>query len=422
MTITLSGKSNVHAVVSVAGDKSISHRAIMLGAIADGVTEIDGFLPSQDCLSTISCFQKLGVTIERAGDRVRVFGNGLRGLQKPAGFLDVGNSGTTMRLMTGILAGQNFDCAITGDASIQKRPMERVFAPLRQMGARFSNNSTAPFTIYGSTLRGIEYTLPVASAQVKSAILLAGLYAEGVTTVVESVATRNHTELMLNMFGGKICKREQYSTCAPVSKLIAQKVSIPSDISSAAFFIVAGLLIPDSEITIERVGVNHTRTGILDSLAQMGADISINNRCQIGGEPVADITARASRLRGISLGPDIIPRMIDEAPVFAVAAVAAQGQTIITGAQELKYKESNRIGAMAAGLAKMGANIVETDDGMIINGGAPLRGATVMSHNDHRVAMSIAVAASIASGRTRINDADCVDISFPGFFELWRKL
>jgi 3-phosphoshikimate 1-carboxyvinyltransferase len=351
-----------------------------------------------------------------------VFGNGLRGLQRPTEVLDVGNSGTTMRLMTGILAGQNFDCAITGDVSIQKRPMERVFAPLRQMGARFSNGSTAPFTIYGSPLRGVEYTLPVASAQVKSAILLAGLYAEGVTTVIEPIATRDHTELMLNLFGGKIYKRGQYITCTPVSELTARQISIPGDISSAAFFIVAGLLIPDSEITVERVCVNHTRTGVLDSLAQMGARISLNNHCEIGGEPVADITARTSRLRGISLGGDIIPRMIDEAPVFAVAAAAAQGQTIIEDARELKYKESNRIGAMAAELAKMGASVVETDDGMIINGGAPLRGTTVESHTDHRVAMSMAVAASIASGQTRVNGADCVDISFPGFFELWQRL
>ncbi|MDR1913805.1 MAG: 3-phosphoshikimate 1-carboxyvinyltransferase [Clostridiales bacterium] len=417
----------IHKTISVPGDKSISHRAVMFSALADGTSEINGFLASGDCLSTIECFRKLGIKIARDGEYVRVEGKGLNGFIAPADILDVGNSGTTLRLITGILAGQNFNTHLTGDTSIQRRPMERVFAPLRQMGAKFSNDlnqmpKTAPFTIFGSDLTGVAYTLPVASAQVKSAILLASLYAEGKTVIVEPQPTRDHTEIMLNNFGANIVKIGNRIISHPVKKLTAQNITIPSDISSAAFFLAAGLIIPNSELTVTNVGINPTRTGIIDAFRAMGARLIYSNERIEAGEPVADITVCSSELSPITLEGDIIPRMIDEIPVFAVTAACAKGRSVIKDAAELKYKESDRISVMSKELRKLGASILETDDGMIIDGRVTLRGTTLQSHGDHRVAMSLTVASAIAEGVSVIEDTDCVNISFPTFFDIWKKI
>ena len=419
MNKTIKPIKSINTVMTVPGDKSVSHRAVMFGSIANGDTEITGFLTGDDCMSTISCFKKLGIDIEVNGEKVVVHGKGLHGLKAPKELLDVGNSGTTIRLISGLLAGQDFNCRLNGDASIQKRPMNRVIKPLSQMGANIksTNDGYAPLEITGSKLKGIEYKMPVASAQVKSSILLASLYADGETVVIEDAPSRDHTEIMLNYFGADIRNDNGRITSKPVKELYAKPVAVPADISSAAFFIAAGLLTPNSEITITNVGINKTRTGILDAFLQMGADIKIKNERLAGGEPVGDIVVKTSKLKAITLGGEIIPRMIDELPVFAVAALAAEGTTVIKDAQELKVKESNRIATMIEELGKMGADIEETEDGMIIKGGQKLHGAVTYSHLDHRVAMSIAIAALNADGETAITDADCVGISFPDFYE-----
>ncbi|MDR2649668.1 MAG: 3-phosphoshikimate 1-carboxyvinyltransferase [Clostridiales bacterium] len=415
----VTSKSRIRITISAPGDKSISHRAIMFGALASGVTEIEGFLPGEDCLSTIACFRKLGVDIAAAGDRVTVNGKGLWGLTAPGeDALDVGNSGTTMRLITGVLAGQSFDSRLTGDASIKKRPMKRVFDPLRLMGAKFSDHETAPFTICGRPLKGVSYTLIVASAQVKSAIILAALYAKGETIITESQPTRDHTEIMLKYFGADLKKDGRLISVKPVPRLYARKVQIPGDISSAAFFIALGLITPESEITVTGVGINPTRTGIIDAFISMGGRISITNRRTIDGEETADITARSSNLKGTDIYGAMIPRMIDEIPILAAAAAFAEGRTVIRDAEELKYKESNRIRAMAMELSKLGGQVSETPDGMIIEGGRPLFGTIVDSHGDHRIAMSLAIAACAISGDTFIKNSECVNISFSNFFEL----
>ncbi len=424
MDITIKPIDKINAKITVPGDKSISHRAVMFGSIACGDTEISGFLTGDDCMSTISCFKKLGIDIEVNGENVVVHGKGLHGLSEPDGLLDVGNSGTTIRLISGLLAGQKFVSRLNGDASIQKRPMNRVIKPLSQMGANIksTNNGYAPLEITGTELKGTEYHMPVASAQVKSAILLASLYAEGETTVIEDMPSRDHTEIMLNYFGADIKNTGGRITSRPVKELYGKPLTVPGDISSAAFFIAAGLLTPDSEITITNVGINKTRTGIIDALLEMGADISIINERSAGGEPVGDLIVRTSELKAITLSGDIIPRMIDEIPVFVAAALAAEGTTVIKDAQELKVKESNRIATVIEEFGKMGAKITETDDGMIINGKQELKGNTVYSHLDHRIAMSLAVAALNAKGDTVITDADCVGISFPNFYELLDSL
>ena len=413
-------KARIRKTVAAPGDKSISHRAVMIGALADGVTEIEGFLPGEDCLSTIACFKKLGVDITAENSRVLIKGNGLWGLAPPgADILDVGNSGTTLRLITGILAGQRFNSSLTGDASIQKRPMKRVFEPLRAMGARFSERDTAPFTVYGRRLKGVSYTLPVASAQVKSAIILASLFAEGETVVTEPQRTRDHTEIMLNYFGADVKRQGDRIISQPAQRLNACNLKTPGDISSAAFLIALGLIAPDSEITVTGVGVNPTRTGLLDTLIDMGGDIEVENERYYGGEPVADITARTSALKGVEISGAIIPRMIDEIPILAAAAAFAEGRTVIKDAEELKYKESNRIKSVASELSKLGVHITETQDGLVVEGGHPLSGAIVDSHNDHRLAMSLAVVASVIEGDTFIKNSECVNVSFPGFFELF---
>ena len=406
--------------LAVPGDKSISHRAVMLGSIASGNTEIHHFLQGADCLSTISCFRRMGVEIENRGNMVVVHGKGMRGLSAPSGMLDCGNSGTTMRLMSGILAAQPFPSTLTGDASIQKRPMKRIMEPLTQMGAHILSlreNGCAPLRIKPGKLHGIHYHTPVASAQVKSAILLAGLYSDGPTKVTEPALSRNHTELMLRHFGAEIASEDVTAAVMPAKELYGAKVEVPGDISSAAYFIAAALMVPGSEVLIRNVGVNPTRDGMIRVCQSMGADLTLENVRSREAEPMADLLVRHSSLKGVEIGGEIIPALIDELPMIAAMACAAQGTTVIKDAAELKVKESNRIRIMVENLSAMGADIRETEDGMIIEGGRPLHGASVDSHLDHRIAMTFAVTSLIADGVTTIKDADCVRISYPGFYQ-----
>lgn len=407
--------------IKVPGDKSISHRAVMLGSLANGVTEISGFLKGADCLSTIDCFRKMGIDIDINGENVTVHGNGLRGLKKPDEMLYTGNSGTTTRLLCGILAGQNFDTSITGDASIQKRPMGRVVKPLSMMGAKIENEY-CPLYITGTKLHGIDYKMPVASAQVKTAIILAGLYADGETVIHEIEKSRDHTELMLSAMGADLTVDNLDITVKPTNDLTAVNVDVPGDISSAAFFLVLGAIMPNSQITVTNVGINPTRTGIIDVLKDMGADITLENVHTSAGETVADITVRSSSLKGTTVGGDIIPRLIDELPIIAVAAVFADGQTVINDAQELKVKETNRIRAVVDEFNKCGIDITETDDGMIINGGKSIHGADFKTYGDHRMAMSLTVLAQLADGESTLDDSDCACVSYPTFFDDFYKL
>ena len=412
--------SSLRGEISVPGDKSISHRAIMLGSLAQGTTEVTNFLQGADCLSTISCFRKMGVAIDNLGNKVIIKGNGLHGLQCPSEVLDTGNSGTTTRLMSGILAGQNFTVTVNGDASIQKRPMGRIITPLSQMGAKITSlngNGCAPLQIEGAPLKGIAYQSPVASAQVKSAILFAGLYAEGDTSVTEPALSRNHSELMLRYFGVPVISEGTKATISPAKDLEGQKVVVPGDISSAAYFMAAGLIVPNSSITIKNVGTNPTRDGMIQVCKQMGGNLSLENERMVSGEPVADITITTSSLKGITIGGDLIPTLIDEIPMIAVMACFAEGDTIIKDAAELKVKESNRIDVMVENLSAMGADIEATEDGMIIHGGRPLHGAFIQSHDDHRIAMSFAIAGLAADGETIIDHPDCVTISYPDFYK-----
>lgn len=407
--------------IKVPGDKSISHRAVMLGSLASGVTEISGFLKGADCLSTIDCFRKMGIDIDINGENVTVHGNGLRGLKKPDEMLYTGNSGTTTRLLCGILAGQNFDTSITGDVSIQKRPMGRVVKPLSMMGAKIENEY-CPLYITGTKLHGIDYKMPVASAQVKTAIILAGLYADGETVIHEIEKSRDHTELMLSAMGADLTVDNLDITVKPTNDLTAVNVDVPGDISSAAFFLVLGAIMPNSQITVTNVGINPTRTGIIDVLKDMGADITLENVHTSAGETVADITVRSSSLKGTTVGGDIIPRLIDELPIIAVAAVFANGQTVIKDAQELKVKETNRIRAIVDEFNKCGIDITETDDGMIINGGKSIHGADFKTYGDHRMAMSLTVLAQLADGESTLDDSDCACVSYPTFFDDFYKL
>ena len=407
--------------IKVPGDKSISHRAVMLGSLASGVTEISGFLKGADCLSTIDCFRKMGIDIDINGENVTVHGNGLRGLKKPDEMLYTGNSGTTTRLLCGILAGQNFDTSITGDVSIQKRPMGRVVKPLSMMGAKIENEY-CPLYITGTKLHGIDYKMPVASAQVKTAIILAGLYADGETVIHEIEKSRDHTELMLSAMGADLTVDNLDITVKPTNDLTAVNVDVPSDISSAAFFLVLGAIMPNSQITVTNVGINPTRTGIINVLKDMGADITLENVHTSAGETVADITVRSSSLKGTTVGGDIIPRLIDELPIIAVAAVFADGQTVIKDAQELKVKETNRIRAVVDEFNKCGIDITETDDGMIINGGKSIHGADFKTYGDHRMAMSLTVLAQLADGESTLDDSDCACVSYPTFFDDFYKL
>ncbi len=405
--------------VTIPGDKSISHRAVMLGAISEGTTRITNFLRGADCLSTIACFRKMGIDIEESPDQILVHGKGLHGLQAPADILDAGNSGTTTRLISGILAGQSFESTLTGDASIQKRPMKRIITPLTMMGAdveSLSGDGCAPLRIRGSHLKGIDYHSPVASAQVKSCILLAGLYADSVTSVTEPYVSRDHSERMLSSFGAALKTDGSTVSIQPEPRLMGQEVAVPGDISSAAYFIAAALLVPGSELLIKNVGINPTRDGILRICRRMGADITILNRREHGREPVADLLVKHSPLTGTVIEGAVIPTLIDELPILAVMAAFAEGSTVIRDAQELKVKESNRLDILVHHLSAMGADITGTEDGMVINGVRPLHGAVLESHLDHRIAMSFAVAGIAAQGETEILQADCVDISYPGFY------
>ena len=407
----------------VPGDKSISHRAVMFGAISKGITNIKGFLTGADCISTISIFKKMGIDIEIQNTAVTVKGKGLYGLSNPGEILDCGNSGTTTRLVSGILSAQNFTSVLTGDKSIQKRPMNRITAPLKLMGADIkSNNGFAPLTITGRSLHGIEYNSPVASAQVKSAILLAGLYADSPTTVIEPAKSRDHTELMLKKFGANLNTTKTSATINPCNELFAADIDVPSDISSAAFFMAAATLVPDSELILENVGINPTRDGVIKVLKDMGANIEIINSND-EFEPVADIKVSYSRLHATTIGGDIIPTLIDELPLLAAVASMAEGKTIIKDATELKVKESNRIKVMCEELSKLGVNVVETEDGMEIEGTNKLLGnVTISTHGDHRIAMTFAILGLISEDEIKLDNKNCVEISYPGFFEDLRKV
>ncbi|MBD2445309.1 3-phosphoshikimate 1-carboxyvinyltransferase [Dolichospermum sp. FACHB-1091] len=420
---------SLQGIIRVPGDKSISHRALMLGAIAYGETQIQGLLLGEDPRSTAACFRALGAEISELNtELVTVKGIGLGNFQEPIDVLDAGNSGTTMRLMLGLLAshpGRFF--TVTGDSSLRSRPMSRVVKPLQQMGAQIwgrKGNTLAPLAIQGQALQPIHYHSPIASAQVKSCILLAGLNTEGKTTVTEPALSRDHSERMLRAYGAELSIDPDSNsvTITGGAKLYGQKVIVPGDISSAAFWLVAGAIVPGSNLVVENVGVNPTRTGILEALELMGADIQLENQREVAGEPVADIRVRSGGLKSCTIAGDIIPRLIDEIPILAVAAVFAQGTTIIRDAEELRVKESDRITVMAQQLNKMGAKVTELPDGMEIIGGTPLIGAEVDSHTDHRIAMSLSIAALNATGKTTIYRAEAAAISYPNFTSTLREI
>lgn len=412
--------------ITVPGDKSISHRAVILGSIANGTTRVKGFLESEDCLNTFRAFQQMGVGIRKIGPgEYEIDGVGLDGLQEPGDVIDCGNSGTGIRLMCGVLSGQPFYTVLTGDESIRNRPMGRVANPLRDMGARIygrAGGDKAPLTVMGGGLKPIHYHSPVASAQIKSAVLLAGLFTEGQTSITEPAISRNHSELMLRGFGAEVIVELKTVTITGRPELQAQDMFVPGDISSAAYFIVAALITPDSEITVRNVGINPTRTGILDALMEMGADIAVENIRVEAGEPIADITARTSALHGTRIDGDLIPRLIDEIPIIAVAAAVASGDTVVADAAELRIKETDRIATVAAELSKFGVSIDEKPDGMVIHGGAKLVGAQCDSHGDHRIAMSCAIAGLAAEGETTVTGTGSIRTSFPGFEELVKSL
>ncbi|XDZ00707.1 3-phosphoshikimate 1-carboxyvinyltransferase [Bacillus manliponensis] len=410
----------MRGTIEIPGDKSISHRAVMFGAIGEGKTKISNFLEGEDCLSTISCFQKLGVTIEQSGNDVTVYGKGIGGLIEPSDILDVGNSGTTIRLMLGVLANAPFYCTIIGDNSIGKRPMKRVTVPLREMGAKIDGREDGQFTplsIRGGDVKGMHYDSPVASAQVKSAILLAGLQGEGVTSVTEPMKSRDHTERMLRAFGCNVHVDGLTVSVQGGQTLLGTIVEVPGDISSAAFFLAAGAIVPNSKIVLKNVGLNETRTGILEVLEKMGANISIENKRNEQFEPSGDITIQTSYLKGIEIGGTLIPKLIDEIPIIALLATQAEGTTIIKDAEELKVKETNRIDTVVNELQKLGARIEATDDGMMIYGKTTLQGNCVNSYGDHRIGMMLAIASCIADGAVEIENSDAVAVSYPNFFE-----
>lgn len=426
----------LHGEVSIPGDKSISHRSIMFGALAKGTTEISHFLQGADCLSTIECFREMGIEIENTKERILVHGKGLHGLRKPGRILDVGNSGTTTRLISGILSGQPFPVILSGDASLNSRPMKRIMEPLALMGADIksqNDNGCAPLLINHTRpegtwpiLKSIHYHSNVASAQVKSAILLAGLYADGITKVTEPTLSRNHTELMLNGFGANvstsISNDGATAAISPCEELFAQKIVVPGDISSAAYFIAAGLIVPHSELLIKNVGINPTRAGILKVCEAMGADITYLNENSASGEPTADLLVRSSSLKSTVIEGDIIPTLIDEIPMIAVIAAFAEGTTVIKDAAELKVKETDRIKTTTEGLRAMGIHVTPTEDGMIIEGGANVHGGTIDSYLDHRIAMAFSIAALAAEGTTTILNSNCVDVSYPTFYKTLNEL
>ncbi len=407
-------------------DKSVSHRAVMFSSIGRGKSLVRNFLRAEDTLSTVTAFRMLGVDIEDLGEELAIRGNGIYGLKEPDNVIDCRNSGTTMRLLSGVLCGSPFFSAVTGDDSLRKRPMQRIVVPLRQMGAEIMGRDSdryPPLAIKGKRLNPIRYRLPVASAQVKSAILLAGLYADGETEIIEPLKSRDHTERMLPAFGADVTVEGLSVKVRGIAELHGRETVVPGDFSSAAFFIVAALLLKGSEITVRKVGINPTRTGLLNVLKRMGAEIAIENTHEVSGEPVADISCRAERgLKAVDVEPDEMPLLIDEFPILCVAATRAEGVTTIRGAGELRVKESDRIRGMAVELRKLGAEIEEHPDGVSIRGKPALKGAEVETYGDHRIAMSLSVAALNAEGKTTMANASCVDISFPGFFEELRRL
>lgn len=423
--------------IQIPGDKSISHRSVMFGALAKGTTEITHFLQGADCLSTIGCFREMGIEIENTNKKIIVHGKGLHGLSAPSKILDVGNSGTTTRLISGILSGQPFASTLSGDASLNSRPMNRIMEPLQMMGADIQSkfiNGCAPLLINANlpvgekpTLTGIYYHSKVASAQVKSALLLAGLYAEGVTTVTEPNLSRNHTELMLNEFGAQVTTKmnpdgSAVISISPCEELYGHAIVVPGDISSAAYFIAAGLLVPNSELLIQNVGINPTRAGILKVCEAMGANITYLNQRTGNGEPTADLLVKTSSLHGTTIEGALISTLIDEIPMIAVMAAFAEGTTIIKDAAELKVKETDRIWTTTEGLKSLGVDVTPTEDGMIIYGGKPVHGGVINSYLDHRIAMAFAIAGLAAEGTTTILDSQCVDVSYPDFFQTLEKI
>ncbi|MDK4468997.1 3-phosphoshikimate 1-carboxyvinyltransferase [Enterococcus hirae] len=419
----LTAKNGINGELVIPADKSISHRSIMFGAISKGTTIVNNFLKSEDCLSTIAVFKQLGVRITEKNEQIMIEGKGFEGLTAPSSRLDAGNSGTTMRLVLGILAGCPFTSEIAGDASLNRRPMERVMKPLREMGADLQGTAEAefpPLKVTGNTLHGIEYHMPIASAQVKSAILFAALQAEGTTKIIEKEQSRNHTEEMIKQFGGKIQVEGKEIIVTGPQQLIGQEVTVPGDISSAAFYLVAASILANSEVLLKQVGINPTRTGILDVLMQMGANIE--ERQLDEQNQAADLIVRSAQLHACEIQGEIIPRLIDELPIIALAATQATGTTIIRDAQELKVKETNRIDATAEELTKMGANIEPTEDGLIIHGPTPLHGATVDSHGDHRIGMMLQIAALLTAEPVELLNPEAVNISYPEFFTDLAKL
>lgn len=422
MNFVMQPASALAGELTVPGDKSISHRSIMLGAIANGTTTVRGFLRGEDNLSTCSAFRAMGIIIEDDGEMVSIQGKGLRGLTEPTDVLDCGNSGTTIRLLSGLLAGQNFFSVVTGDQYLRKRPMKRVVEPLTRMGAHISGrkgDTLAPLAIRGGSLEGIGYDSPVSSAQVKSAIMLAALYANGETSVREPSLSRDHSERMFRLFGASLETFNNGVTIRGGVELEARDITVPGDISSAAFFMVAALITRNSELLIRNVGVNPTRTGIIDILTAMGGNITLQDVREASGEPVADILVRSSQLHGIEIGGDLVPRAIDEFPAVCVAAACAQGVTTLRDARELRVKETDRIAAMAVNLRRLGVQVNEHEDGMELIGAESLTGGVeVQSFGDHRIAMSLAVAGLVAAGGVTVNDVGCVATSFPNFFAL----
>jgi len=426
LQLTVTPARRLVGQVRIPGDKSISHRAAMLGALAEGDTMIENFLAGADCLSTLSCLRALGVEVQGPDQgRVTVRGRGPQGLREPREVLDAGNSGTTMRLLLGILAGLPFFSVITGDSSLRSRPMGRVAEPLRQMGAVISGREggkLAPLAVQGGRLKGLDFHSPVASAQLKSAVLLAGILGAGETRVTEPHLSRDHTERMLSHFGVPVRRDGLTVAVTGGSKLKAREIKVPGDISSAAFFLVAGSILPGSDIILEHTGINPTRDGVLEVLRAMGADITLLNPRNVGGEPVADIRVRGSRLKGTVIEGGLIPKLIDEIPVLAVAAAVARGETVIRDAAELRIKETDRITAVREELGRLGAAVEELPDGLVISGGMPLKGACCRSRGDHRMAMAAATAGLVAEGGTVVNDADCMEVSFPDFARVLNSL
>jgi 3-phosphoshikimate 1-carboxyvinyltransferase len=418
-------KKPLRGELFVPGDKSIAHRAVMLASVARGQSRIFNLSGGDDNSRTVRAFRQLGVEIFRSGDALCVAGEGWEGLQAPAEIIDCGNSGTTMRLMSGLLAGRRFLSKLDGDGSLRQRPMQRIIDPLRLMGARIiseSGNGLAPLEIHGGGLHGIEYRMPIASAQVKSAILLAALQASGTTVLEEPIRSRDHTEVMLRGFGCRVRTEDRIVTIEGGQNLTAQEIRIPGDISSAAFFLVAAATVPDSDVLIRNVGCNSTRDGVVEILRRMGASIEILNERVEAGERVADLRARGGALRGVDVEPELAARTIDEYPVLSIAGAVADGVTTFSGVEELRYKESDRIAAMSEGLRQLGAKVDEREDGMTIYGVSRLHGGSVRSFADHRIAMAFAVAALSSAGAVEIDDARCADISFPTFFDLLEKM